>query len=525
MALGAFGVEYRIGVPIVGFVGFAAALWMGIACLSTKTDPHWVARQIEQQHPELKTALLAALEQKPDADGQYSFLQQRVIAEAVVYGQNRGWKDAVPARQLVLAHVSHLAGFAFFVAAMLGLRTNSIVVAAQRAAAKAAIDAVSVTPGDAQVERGNGLVVLARFEGKLPPGAILVLGSGTNVLRSIALTKALDDPVFGGTVPEVNEDFAYRIEYANERTREFKVKVFEHPKLERADVKIKYPAYTQLPEKSIEDTRRVSAVEGSTLNYTLQLNKPVKYARLVPKLEGEPVPLGTDATKAFATLPAYVLTNSQSYMLELVDADGRSNKLSAQFVFDALPNRPPDLKLLTPRGDQRVSALQEIQFSAEAWDDFGLRAYGIAYSLGGAEPTLLQLGEGATAKEKRQFSHLLRLEELHAAPDQLIAWFAWADDIGPDGEVRRTATDMYFAEVRPFEEIFRQAQGGEGEAEEKEGKGTRQEKMGKLAELQKQIINATWKLRRQQLAQLSVKNRTAPLPSPPKPAKTQADFQ
>jgi hypothetical protein len=507
IALGAFGLDYRIAVPLVGLLGFGAAAWLGFACLAAKTDPHWLARQIEQQHPELKTALLAALEQKPDADGQFSFLQQRVIAEAVVHGRNLGWTDAFPARKLAFAHVAHLAAFAFFVAALMGLRTNSIGIAAGRAAAKAVLDSVSVTPGDTQIERGNSLVVLAKFEGKLPPGAMLVLVAGTNTTRSIALTKSLDDPVFGGTVPEVNEDFSYRVEFAGLRTRDFAVKVFEHPKLERADAKLTFPAYTQLPEKTIEDTRRISAVEGSALSYTLQLNKPVKSARLLPKKDGEVLTLATDATKPFATLAGFALTNSQTYQLELVDADGRTNKVSAQFVFDALRNRAPELKLASPRGDQRVSALEEIQFAGEAWDDFGLRAYGIAYSLGGAEPTLLQLGEGGAAKDKRAFSHVLRLEELGAAPDQLVAWFAWADDVGPDGEVRRTATDMYFAEVRPFEEIFRQGQGGasEGEEEEKDGKkGSPQEKMGKLAELQKQIINATWKLRRQQGTALTV---------------------
>jgi hypothetical protein len=509
IALGAFGVEYRVCVPLVGVVAFAAALWMGFATLSAKADPHWLARQIEQQHPELKTALLAALEQKPDATGNFSFLQQRVIAEAVVHGRNLGWTDAFPARKLALAHVAHVGAFAFFVAALMGLRTNSIAVVQQAAAAKAVLDSVAVTPGDTQVERGNSLVVLAKFEGKLPPGATLVLGAGTNVTRSIALTKSLDDPVFGGSVPEVNEDFSYRVEFAGQRTRDFAVKVFEHPKLERADAKLTFPAYTQLPEKTIEDTRRISAVEGSALSYTLQLNKPVKSARLLPKKDGEVVTLATDATKPFATLAGFALTNSQTYQIELVDADGRTNKVSAQFVFDALRNRAPELKLASPRGDQRVSALEEIQFAGEAWDDFGLRAYGIAYSLGGAEPTLLQLGEGGAAKDKRAFSHVLRLEELGAAPDQLVAWFAWADDVGPDGEVRRTATDMYFAEVRPFEEIFRQGQGGagEGEEEEKDGKkGSPQEKMGKLAELQKQIINATWKLRRQQGTALTVAN-------------------
>lgn len=525
IALGAFGVDYRIAVPLVGVVGFASALWLGFACLATKADPHWLALQIEQQHPELKTALLAALEQQPDADGQFSFLQQRVIAEAVVHGRNLGWTDAFPVRKLALAHVAHLVAFAFFVAALLGLRTNSIAVAQQVAAAKAVLDSVSVTPGDTQIERGNSLVVLAKFEGKLPPGATLVLGAGTNVLRSVALTKSLDDPVFGGTVPEVNEDFSYRVEFAGQRTRDFAVKVFEHPKLERADAKVQFPAYTQLPVKTLEDTRRISAVEGSSLTYTLQLNKPVKSARLLPKKDGEVVTLAADATKPFATLTNFALTNSQSYQLELVDADGRTNKVSAQFVFDALPNRPPELKLASPRGDQRVSALEEIQFAGEAWDDFGLRAYGIAYSLSGAEPTLLQLGEGAPAKDKRAFSHVLRLEELGAAPDQLVAWFAWADDVGPDGEVRRTATDMYFAEVRPFEEIFRQGQGGagEGEEEEKAGKpGSPQEKMGKLAELQKQIINATWKLRRQQGTALPVTK----FPSPAKSAaKAKANFE
>lgn len=516
VALAAFGFDYRIAGPMVGLTAFAFAFWIGFACLSAKPDAHWLALQIEQHHPELKTVLLAALEQQPDADGKFSFLQQRVIAEAVVHGRNLGWTDAFPAHRLALTHFAHVAAFAFFVAALMGLRANTVTTEKKLAAAKAAADSVSVTPGDTSIERGNSLVVLAKFEGTLPPGATLVLGSGTNVTRSIALTKSLDDPVFGGTVPEVNDDFSYRVAFAGEQTREFTVKVFEFPRLERADVKIQFPAYTSLPDKTMEDTRRVSAVEGSTLHYTLQLNKPVKSARLVPKKDGTAVSLATDATKPFASLPGFALTNSGNYQLELVDADGRTNKIASQFVLDALKNRTPELKLVSPRGDQRVSALEEIQFSGEAWDDFGLRAYGIAYSLGGAEPTLLQLGEVAPAKEKHTFSHVLRLEELGATPDQLVAWFVWADDIGPDGELRRTASDMYFAEVRPFEEIFRHAQGGAGEGEEEDKpnqKGSPKQQMGKLAELQKQIINATWKLQRQQVGAVPVKKLPAPSPA------------
>ena len=62
----------------------------------------------------------------------------------------------------------------------------------------------------------------------------------------------------------------------------------------------------------------------------------------------------------------------------------------------------------------------------------------------------------------------------------------------PDGKVRRTNGDLFFAEVRPFDEIFREAQNMEGGG----GGGGGGNEQRKITELQKQIINATWKLKR-----------------------------
>jgi hypothetical protein len=56
---------------------------------------------------------------------------------------------------------------------------------------------------------------------------------------------------------------------------------------------------------------------------------------------------------------------------------------------------------------------------------------------------------------------------------------------------------MYFAEVRPFEEIFREGQGGQSSQEQQQQEQQQGSPAEKLAELQKQIINATWKLQRQ----------------------------
>src|SRR5205814_281447 len=54
--------------------------------------------------------------------------------------------------------------------------------------------------------------------------------------------------------------------------------------------------------------------------------------------------------------------------------------------------------------------------------------------------------------------HLLDFEAMKAVPDQLVTYFFWAEDVGPDGQPRRASGDLYFAEVRHFEEIFRQGE-------------------------------------------------------------------
>ncbi len=201
-----------------------------------------------------------------------------------------------------------------------------------------------------------------------------------------------------------------------------------------------------------------------------------------------------------AILTNYLVTSSSAFDLELVDGEGRTNKLPADFVFNALKNRLPEIKITSPRGDSRPSALEEVSFDGTVWDDFGVAAYGLAYALPGKEPRLIELGHDVPAKEKRSFHFLLRLEEFGLQPDDLISWFVWADDIGPDAKVRRSTSDMFFAEIRPFEQIFRQGQsmasGSSQEQQEQEGgAGGLAER---LADTQKQIISATWNVFRQQ---------------------------
>lgn len=467
------------------------AIWRKYLLYKTRSaDYRALVGALQTDYPELKDLLSAAIDQKPDPEsGHFSFLQLRVIDEALAHRQRYLWEIGLEQR-LLYARSEHIVSLVVFAAILLVLARSAPVW--HLTADGLVVDGVKVSPGDVTVEKGTGLVISARFSGKPPAEATLVVLPANGTAQRLPLTRQLSDPVFGTSLTEVNADAKYYIEYESQQTPDFKITTFEYPALVTADATLDYPSYTGLNDQSIKDTRRVSAVEGSQLSYNLQLNKPVKEARLIGKEQTLTLPAQTNAA---VQLTNFALARSDRYKLELVDAEGRTNRIPAEFVVQVLPNRLPEVKLIFPRGDQRVSALEEMQLQAEASDDFGLLKHGLSFNRAGEDPQFIEVGQSAPANAKQQMQHLLAFESLKAQEDELVSYFAWAEDYGPDGEVRRTFSDMFFAEVRPFDEIFRRDESGEG-AEQSQQQGQGGEEATQLAELQKQIIIATWKLQR-----------------------------
>lgn len=532
--------------PAVGILAILNALVLWRRQGREKPDLRRIALRVEALFPELDGRLVTAaqLERKPGEEPDY--LQQRVVREALTASDRNDWFEIVPAWRLAASTLASALALLILGISLWRLPPHPKGHKAF-AFTRNQASGVTVNPGDVAIERGNSLVVLARFGGNLPSTVDLVLTDPAGTTQRIPLAKSLADPVFGGSVPEVATDLAYHVEYSGDRTKDFHVKVFEYPRLDRSDVNIAYPDYTGLQPKRIEDTRRLSAVEGSKVDLNLQLNKPVASARLIakgktrltlPKGEGQGegehdarqstvreqeisdvIPLSVQTNRAVADLTQFPLMASKTYELQLVDAEGRTNKVPAQFVFEALTNRTPEFHLASPRGDIRPSPLEEIPFEGTVWDDFGVKKYGIGYTIPGKETAFIELGSNAPAKEKKEFQHVLHLENLGVQPDELVAWFLWADDVGPDGQLRRSTGDLYFGEVRPFEEVFREGQGMESQGGQQQG--GQQDRTGKLADLQKQIMNATWNLQRNSLKQKPDAPRKSPKSSSlgaPKPS-------
>ncbi|MCP3914720.1 MAG: hypothetical protein GY711_04070 [bacterium] len=492
----------RVAGLLIGTAAVAVLALRAIAA-RRRSDPIELARFVERESGVFDSSLLAAAELQPDLpDGRYGFLATRLIDQVLEGARRRPWTELVPAARVRTARGLHAAGAIAFAVAVgflaLAGRAKDTGASALVTSMQPASFAVTILPGDAEVERGRGILVSARYTADDVPSEVDLVTTSTDggEVERLAMTRSLDDPVFGLRLSNIDADLVYRVEWEGRASDSYRLTVFEHPELVRSDVELHYPAFTGLEDRTVEDTRRVTVPQGTELTLLCRFNKDVASALLVdPDTQNEIELVG--AREARATL---VLTESIRYALLLTDAEGRTNQKPTAFVFKVTDNRRPDLRLTSAR-DVRVSPIEELTVGTRASDDYALERYGVSVRVGAEEPVEVVLGAGSKRGETILAEHTIALEELEVVPAQLVSYHFWAEDRGADSVVRRTSSDLFFAEVRPFEEIYREGQeapGGAGAGEG--GEGGEQDEGGaggganprQVAELQRDVSHATW---------------------------------
>ena len=488
------------GTAAVTCLGFFLALFSPV-----RIDQ--LSNSIEQKFEDLDASLMTAIGQRREPGKPPGFLEQDVIRTAVNHSYIHRWTSVVPGWQFLALPFAGAIGLVSFCAAMIYLAwfAKAPLDIDRVAFSDAVVDKLNyeirVEPGNTEVEKGSSLLVLARFGQSIPPDANLVVTRENGEQDILPMSKSLDDPVFGGRILAINSPVSYRVEYASFETDEFDISTFEFPRMVRADATLDYPDYTERQNRVIQDVRRINAVQGTLAKFDLFLNKPIESAKLIPENSDESILLpqasSEDQKKLTIEIP---MDKSQKYTLQLVDKRERTNRTPPKFTLNVSVNKPPSLKLLTPSRDIQASALEEVVLSANTWDDFGVKQFGVSYGIAGKDDYDVVLASDIVAKKREQREHLLQLEELKAKPDDLVSYFFWAEDLGPDGNVRRTSSDMFFAEVRHFDEIYRQgnAPTQQQQQQQQQQQSQNSQQAGELAELQKQIINATWKLVRRE---------------------------
>jgi len=84
---------------------------------------------------------------------------------------------------------------------------------------------------------------------------------------------------------------------------------------------------------------------------------------------GEEIPLTAEGAQLVGAL---TVADDTAYRVRLRDTDGLENAEDPEYFVRRLDDRPPDVRIIRPAGDKRVTPLEEVTIEARADDDHGL---------------------------------------------------------------------------------------------------------------------------------------------------------
>ena len=380
-----------------------------------------IVRMIEQHHPGLNKLLETASEQLEKNDPEkLDFMQQRVLAEALQASHDQGWEMKSNGR-LALAHVFHGAALTVFLVAFWQFSGNG--TSTDRSGLGLAKGKVTVEPGNVDVERGSSLIISAAFS-EFKSKVELVVQEPGQPKRWITMAQSLDDPTYSYRLANVQSNALYNVVFDGRESDFYRMMVFEYPALTESQAKLDYPDFTGREDKTIKNTRRLTAVEGTGLTFDFQFNKPLNSAVLKARDgEGEDIELKPleENSPGYSFAQEFSSPGEFRYELHLEDLEGRVNQFPSKYVFNVLENLAPALKFKSPTGDTEVTAIEELRLQGEARDDFGLEAVGIGFQLAGEQPHHIALQTDGAATNRLDVAHVIRLEDLDVEVGQVVS--------------------------------------------------------------------------------------------------------
>lgn len=489
-------------------------IWVGLAALcvrflvlplARRVTDRQVALYIEENEPSLEAEVLSAIElgsraragseerQPDDRTSVSDRLLIKLLEQAIVSCQALDWGASI--ERSGLRRFSALAAGAALVALMLTLLSPAflqhgalLLFLPWKSASFANPYGVEVSPGNVTVARGSDQEVRARLVGFESDAVEVALRRGTGSWERWPMSpdEELGDQVF--MVLDLQQQAEYFVEAEGVRSGLYRIAVAELPYVERLALEYRYPGYTGLSPRRVEDGGDIAAVRGTEVLFEVIPTVPVPAGRLV--LEGDSG--GEEATALEIGEEGRLtgllrLDRDTFYRIDLRGPDGSMIAASPEYAIEVLEDQPPVVSFTTPGRDVRAHKLEEVFTEVKVEDDYGVSRVELRYSVNGEEEQGVVLLGGSRRPKQIELGHTFYLEELGLQDGDFISYYARATDADAVSDSKSVATDIYFLEISPFTKNYRQAQQGMSMS-------GGQQMDSALSRRQRQIIAATFKL-------------------------------
>ena len=365
-----------------------AILWLIRPLMGTPRAGE-VARRIEIACPAMHEMLISAVElgdvdagKSEDSVGLRRWLQSSTVSRLAEVNV----ESILPGRRVLRWMLA--AVFVCILTTLIALRPDGRQLLARAFAPMANIDRVSRTTimlksptADALIAPlGDSLSLTIEVKGpdrlikkRLPMMETLVPGG---MLQSVLMTPGTNG-TYSTTIAVNDPAIQLRFQAGDAVTRRFILKSQARPSVITFVKVYRYPAYTGLPARTVEEKDGdLSAIAGTEVELRLKADQRISMGelRMVTKDQTNSVTLlpAADPTEMIAS---YRLMDSGTFHVHLVAAAGNlESKNMVQYEFRALPDLLPSVQLELKEPELQVTPEELLKLRGVAADDIGLKA-------------------------------------------------------------------------------------------------------------------------------------------------------
>ncbi len=310
---------------------------------------------------------------------------------------------------------------------------------------------VNVQPGDARVRAGTAFRVRATVRDRhglltrATPALTVTAGQASRTVEMVP-----DGDGFGFAFESVDRSFTYTVAAGAARSSSYSVTALFAPRVQQIDLEYTYPSFTGLKPRTEEDGGDIYAPAGTRVRLRIRTDKPVASGEIAMSSAGAALHRAGDCLLE----GDLVLTKDDSYRLRLVDDDGLRASGDTEYFIRLMDDRPPDVRILRPSADQPITPLEEVVIEARADDDYGIAAFDLVYAVAGGPARTVKFERTTGTGVEKVGSRLLQAENLDVKPGDVITYYARARDVARGKRSTETRSDIFFLEVKPFNEEF-----------------------------------------------------------------------
>ncbi|MBP7937124.1 MAG: hypothetical protein KA354_20965, partial [Phycisphaerae bacterium] len=418
-----------------------SSVWLalaGVLPLVRRINDLYAARLIEHAHPDLRNALVDAIQisRHREVPGSIRFaVMDRAVRDL----------DQVDVRRIVSTRRLRLgawvnAGAVVLLLAYALAAPKPVMPSIKRAfgshlPAPTRTQIVETTPPDgASVVRGEPVEFTARVDGRRPETATVRFSpdGGTTWTVGQQLTL-LPDPtgrqwkaIKAGR--DLRESMAWQIVAGDACSEIRRLEIRPVPEVTGVNVCCEYPRYTRLVPTT-QPGGQIDAVVGTIVTVKAATNVPARDPVIVfghPPARNVlllPEPSAQQPKEVTAT---FQVVTDDEYRIEFKDAYQQPNRDSLRFSIRARPDQPPTVAVDRPAPETELLPEDALPLQATLQDDFGLTRAVLAYRLENAEDTPREIAlplpprtSGGAAALREQ----VPLAKMNARSGNVIEWW------------------------------------------------------------------------------------------------------